>query len=243
VIEYLDEHGWRPHVIFDDESDFYRWQPCVFANHKKGLTLENITAAHVLIIQQALDGVPRAGMRYRKGDCLDAQEIIVAHGCNAMGAMGSGFAKAVITRYPNNLVTYKEHHRTQGLRLGGVVWHDDYDQKLNMARLIANAITQPTYGTPGVQHVDYDAVRTSLTAVGKVAIDNGWDSVALPRIGADLGGGDWDTLTDIIEEVGLDLGIMFVVYILDSGQYTDSTHDYIKKCRTKRDQLGGASFY
>jgi len=141
-------------------------------------------------------------VRYIEGDLFAGQETVVIHGCNAKGAFGSGFAGKVKSRYPDAAKAYYGSHRENGLVLGSVIWAGCGD------RIIGNCITQPTYGRDRKRHISYDALRTCMRTVNLAAsegipgttAENGFGAVAMPMIGADLGGGDWKIISRIIEE-------------------------------------------
>lgn len=124
----------------------------------------------------------------------DAMHLIV-HGCNAQGRMGSGFAKELRERFPEAYNAYNDVYQEKGLKLGDVVYYDDYQ---NLC--IANAITQENYGYDGKKYVSYDAID-------KIFVDmNFWIGhtgmhfhVHFPKIGADLGGGNWNVIKEIID--------------------------------------------
>lgn len=146
---------------------------------------------------------------YQQGDLLEAPETVIAHGCNAQGAMGSGVAKAIRAKYPSVYQTYRAHYENHnlGLKLGDVIWVAQTDGKT-----IANCITQQHYGNDGKRYVDYDAVRLCMKEINGVGRSlqeqkrNWWDEVdtffrfAMPKIGAGLGGGSWDEIAKIVEE-------------------------------------------
>lgn len=124
---------------------------------------------------------------------------IIIHGCNAQGAMGSGFAKEVRSRYPE---LYKEYHDTylkRGLAMGEVVW---YPVTSNL--VIANAITQNKFGYDGKKYVSYDALDDAFKAISimteSVRIEYPVVNLHFPLIGAGLAGGEWSIISTIIEE-------------------------------------------
>jgi O-acetyl-ADP-ribose deacetylase (regulator of RNase III) len=59
-------------------------------------------------------------------------------------------------------------------------------------------MTQEHYGRTGQKYVDYDAVQTCFQRLRRIMKEG--DSVAIPKIGAGLGGGDWKIIEKIIEE-------------------------------------------
>ena len=44
---------------------------------------------------------------YKQGDLTQAEEYIIAHGCNAQGKMGSGVAKAIRREFPQAYSYYR----------------------------------------------------------------------------------------------------------------------------------------
>lgn len=129
-------------------------------------------------------------IQYQKGNIVQAPELFIAHGCNAQGVMGSGVARAIRNKWQSVYTEYADYHRMFGLKLGDVVWVD-VDCKF-----IANCITQQKYGYSGAKFVDYEALRKCMKTVNlRLSSD-----LALPRIGAGLGGGNWEIISAIIED-------------------------------------------
>ena len=153
-------------------------------------------------------------IRYIEGDLLVSNETVIVHGCNAKGAFASGFAAAVRKGHPAAFEAYMASHRAGGLVLGSVVW------ARSGTCVIGNCITQPTFGRDGRRHVSYDALRACMRMVNAAASDgipgsqvsDGFDRVAMPLIGADLGGGDWSVISRILEEELCDVSAS--VYVL-----------------------------
>lgn len=145
---------------------------------------------------------------YKTGDLLDAKEPFIIHGCNAQGVMGSGVAKAIRDKHPKAYDAYREVYKEQGdlLLMGQVVWQwIVLPESSWYTRVIGNAVTQEFFGRDGKRYVDYDAVRTAFQEIYRYLDEMVEDLgegpyVAIPRIGAGLGGGDWDTIAETIEE-------------------------------------------
>ncbi len=131
------------------------------------------------------------------GNVFDAflyPNTVVVHGCNAQGVMGSGVAKVVRNDFPGAYYEYIRHHEEFGLALGEII-----PVPVLPNRWIINAITQEFYGRDGKRYVDYKAVGKAFRSVKVFAQDNGIESVNYPKIGAGLGGGDWNTIAEIID--------------------------------------------
>lgn len=150
-------------------------------------------------------------IKYIKRDLFTTDCDIIAHGCNAKGRMGSGIAVAIKNNFPEAYQGYREEYETEGLTLGKVIW------AISNGKLIANCITQETYGRdPNMCYISYDAIRTCMKALHREAVFQDkfteQKSVAMPKIGAGLGGGNWDEIVNIIEEEFTE--IQPVVYFL-----------------------------
>lgn len=130
---------------------------------------------------------------YKTGDVTDADEKAILHGCNAQGVMGSGVALAIRKKFPKAYSDYVFEHRTDGLKMGAV-YHT-----LTQGVFIFNAITQCRYGVER-RHVDYEALYTALEYTNGLAYALTLKAVAMPRIGAGLGGGNWAIISTMIEE-------------------------------------------
>lgn len=76
-----------------------------------------------------------------------------------------------------------------------------------------NAITQYKYGRAVRRYVSYDAVDDCMH---ELAVTNGitpLGPIAMPKLGAGLGGGDWTVISAIIEHRLRDMEV--TVYTLD----------------------------
>lgn len=134
-------------------------------------------------------------MNYHKGDLLSVDYGIIVHGCNAQGVMGSGVAKAIKEKYPEAFKLYREHcltHSCKPYLLGDVVYCSPKDNLW-----IANAITQVRFGNDGKKYVNYDAVDCCFK---EIAQTRGHLPIHFPKIGAGLGGGDWNVISAIIDK-------------------------------------------
>ena len=145
-------------------------------------------------------------IEYKTGNIVTATELCLVHGCNAQGKMGSGVAKAIRYHFPEAYEEYKKAYDTGGLQLGEVIWAE------SNGKLIANGITQQYYGYDNNRYIDYDAINKVMEAVHREAATEGFD-VAMPLIGAGLGGGSWKQIVGIIEQNFTK--IRPVVYVLD----------------------------
>jgi O-acetyl-ADP-ribose deacetylase (regulator of RNase III) len=145
-------------------------------------------------------------VKYVTGDLFDTDRDIIAHGCNCKGVMGSGVARIVREKYPKAYSAYCEQHEQDGLWLGEIQTVLQYDGKY-----IANCMTQNGFMPRTVCHADYKAIETCMWKLKKFAKEKGL-SIAIPKIGAGLAGGDWNTIEGILNKVFSDYDI--TVYCL-----------------------------
>jgi len=144
---------------------------------------------------------------YLVGDLLESQHRLILHGCNAQGVMGSGVAKQIRKKFPKAFEEYYIAHEKEMLRLGSVIFADCG------SKIIANGITQDYYGRNGERFVDYKAINNVMEEIHNYALKYGIEYVAMPLIGAGLGGGSWGEISSIIEDTLTD--VIPVVYTLD----------------------------
>lgn len=142
-----------------------------------------------------------------KGDLLESEARYIAHGCNAMGVMGSGVALAIKNKWPEGVQSYFD---AEELPMGEI-----FVSETNDAPAIINAITQRRAGADGRRYVSYDAVDKAMRRAAQYARRQGHNSIAIPKIGAGLGGGDWNVIAAILEKIGDDHGVDFDVYVLE----------------------------
>lgn len=138
-------------------------------------------------------------IKYVQGDLFDSGADLIAHGCNCRNGFGSGVAGIMAKKYPKAKHSFHEKYDEDGWKLGDVQFVRVHGQQ----SYVANCATQHAYLPRGVCHVDYDAVRTSMEKVKQFAKDKSL-SVAMPKIGAGLAGGDWSVIEKILEEVFFD---------------------------------------
>lgn len=135
--------------------------------------------------------------RVKYGDMFaEVDKGFIVHGCNAQGVMGSGVARIIKDRYRK---AYEVYAGQAPYYILGEVIPVQVTEELT----IINAITQNLYGVNQV-HADYDAIRQAMKGSLHVAtsrIFDGPQELHMPFIGAGLGGGDPDTIIEIMREV------------------------------------------
>lgn len=133
-------------------------------------------------------------IEYRKGDLFSTDVKTIVHGCNAQGVMGSGVAKIVRDDFPKAYDRYVNEYKLHNhLALGSIIVVP-CDEKI-----IVNAITQEYFGRDGERYVSYDAVDDVMKKLNTFNDVYGTTEIAMPQIGAGLGGGSWEVIAAIIE--------------------------------------------
>lgn len=143
---------------------------------------------------------------YKRGKIEEAIETHIVHGCNCVGVWGAGVAKALRSAFP-------EAHEADRALSGVITPLERLGTHTSCAvrgKVIHNAYTQLRYGS-GHRDLDYNALIDSIVGICKT-LEKG-TPVAVPRIGAGLGGGDWDIIWPILNAISNKYQIPFVVYI------------------------------
>jgi len=124
---------------------------------------------------------------------------IIAHICNNKNRWGAGFVLALSAKwgYPEQF-----YRARQTYPLGDVdvlsVDQDDDGNVLYVANMIAQHDIKPDLdGNPPIR---YDALRTALSKVNKIAMEKN-ATIHAPRFGSGLSGGNWEIIEEIIKEV------------------------------------------
>lgn len=117
-----------------------------------------------------------------------------AHGCNCAGAMGKGIALQFKNKYPK---MYSEYHTLckEGLFKPGDVFDYNYG-----GGHIYNLGTQTSWRTKA--RLDY--IENAIDRMLELAALDSVTKIALPAIGAGLGGLNWDDVKEILNSKSAD---------------------------------------
>jgi len=133
---------------------------------------------------------------------------IILHGCNCFCKMGSGVAKQIVETYPLALHADLETKVGDYNKLGNFTIISSKTKKYSSKIIhIINCYIQYNYGRQNKRYVDYDALRLCLR---KVNFKFPNKHIGMPKIGAGLGGGDWNIIKNIIEEELKDMRVTIV---------------------------------
>lgn len=136
-----------------------------------------------------------------KGDVFKAKEDILIHGCNCFCTWGKGVAKTMLKSYPKafeqDFLTRRGSKDKLGTFTSWTGTHYYYDQEITIVNLYSQWDLW-TWKDPKNIYADYDAIAEGLVQVRDTYPNK---SIAMPRIGAGLAGGDWNIIKKIIEMV------------------------------------------
>lgn len=135
---------------------------------------------------------------YLKGDATKPKGIgnkIITHVCNDIGGWGAGFVLALSKKW----ITPEKMYRSiaiESLKLG-MVQYVSVENNIIVANIIGqHGIYYDNDGNPPVR---YEAIKTALKDVNKVALKTN-STIHAPRFGSGLSGGEWNKIEDIINE-------------------------------------------
>ena len=134
-------------------------------------------------------------IKYIDGDLVKEAELfdVIAHCCNCFCTMGAGIAPQIKAKFPEAYLVDCTTERGDESKLGTITFTED------TTPIVVNLYGQYDYTgrRHGEMDLDYDALRSALRAMKE---EFSGLLFGLPKIGAGLAGGDWDTIEAIIEE-------------------------------------------
>lgn len=137
---------------------------------------------------------------HKTGDLFSTTAPVIAHGVNCRGAFGAGIACQMAKLYPSVKETYLSDPKK---------WQLGTIQYCPIGRLtIANCFTQNRYGREG-KYANYAAIASCFF---KLLKGHSYD-IAMPRIGAGLGGGDWRIIEELLGDAVAMAGYEGNVYV------------------------------
>lgn len=151
--------------------------------------------------------------KYIKGDITKTELNYIVHGVNCQNVMGSGVAKALFDEWFQVKAEYHifvtDMMQFANLKpedlLGGYhyVFTEDIES-FKETPVVINAFTQLNYGYDKTRHVNYEAVSKVFSRLNE---ELSGKTIAIPKIGCGLAGGDWEIVRRIIDEVTPDIEI------------------------------------
>lgn len=158
-----------------------------------------------------------------RGNILDTDCKLIAHGVNCQNKMGSGVAKALYEKWPIIKVMYHDYFEEfdageSGEKFLGKIDCVSIDRNTgktsrNYNLVLVNCFTQQNYGYDGALYLDYKALENCLKELKELCKYYQITEIAMPKIGCGLAGGDWEEVRKIIDNCLPDLTVK--VYSLE----------------------------
>ncbi len=141
-------------------------------------------------------------------EATDPAAVGVGHGVNLQGSMGGGIAVLFDRRFDGLAQAYAQACRSGALRLGGALPFLTAE-----GRLVYSCASQVRPGADA----RLDALAGSVTAALTHAASVGLQTLMIPRIGAGIGGLDWQKVSAALDVVAADSPVRLQVVTLPSG--------------------------
>lgn len=141
-------------------------------------------------------------IKHIKCDIFESGADIICHQVNCQGAMNSGIAKQVRDKYPEVYESYSWYCKQSNELLGKAYPTYIHPRHNTKTKIICNLFAQENYGYDGKCYTNYDALKSCLM---EVASYPGYKTIAIPYLmSCHRGGGDWNVVYKMIEEVFAD---------------------------------------
>lgn len=150
-------------------------------------------------------------MKYVKGDLVQLADVgefdVIIHGCNCFNTMNSGVAKAIRSKFPETYTADCKTAKGDKNKLGRFTYVTT-DTSADTNLTIYNAYTQYNYGVDTGPHFNMEAFVRAMISIRNGLFEN--VRIGIPKIGAGLAGGNWDEISQALEEifVGFDLTVV-----------------------------------
>lgn len=151
-------------------------------------------------------------IKHIKCDIFESGADVICHQVNCQGVMGSGIAKQVRERYPWVYAHYRDLclEETPDELLG--VIEEVY---INETQKIINIFGQKNFGNDNNRYTSYPALKQGFESI------KDWHknkTIAIPyKIGCARGGGDWNIVYKMIEEIFADYDGEVIICECDKG--------------------------
>lgn len=150
----------------------------------------------------------KSTIKHIDGDLVrDAEQYdVILHGCNCFNTMGAGIALQMKTKFP------KAYEVDCATKAGDINKLGTITKTTDTNPIIVNCYSQYDFRGRriGSMDLDYNALKSALGLVKKEFTGK---KIGMPRIGAQLAGGDWNIIIRIIEEIFEGEDVTIVTYL------------------------------
>lgn len=153
-------------------------------------------------------------IKYITGDATNPTmpgNKIIVHICNDIGGWGKGFVLAISKRWPQPEASYRAWYKSGEMFSLGEIQLIQVTNDIWVANMIAqHGVNKSPDGLPPIR---YEALENALSKIAMEA-QHKEASVHMPKIGAGLAGGKWETIERIISKQLSEKNIAVTVYEL-----------------------------
>lgn len=150
-------------------------------------------------------------IKFIDGDLMTSCDNVIAHQTNCHGIMGSGVAKQIKETFPAVFDEYRIRCYSQRT-IGNALGECQLVETAN-GMYVANIFGQCDYGNDGKRYTDYAALKSAFISLRKQMRELNLHTLSLPYLmGCGLGGGNWDSVLHIINDVFKDTDVVITIY-------------------------------
>jgi O-acetyl-ADP-ribose deacetylase (regulator of RNase III) len=133
-------------------------------------------------------------IKYIVGNILDSPSPVLVNPVNTVGVMGKGLALQFKTAYPNNFYAYSQACKAGVIGIGKLFVFPNIDI-FSGSKLIINFPTKKDWRKPS----EYRYIEEGLDDLMRIIDERGIKEIAIPPLGAGLGGLEWGRVKQLIE--------------------------------------------
>lgn len=148
-------------------------------------------------------------IREVEGDLFTSDLDALAHGCNCVGAMGGGIAVEFKRNWPTMYAEYRRRCLTAEFNLGDVYTYTEPSHGHGSVTIF-NLATQILPGANANLYAIRLAVYTALEEAKALGIT----AIGIPRIGAGIGGLDWEEVKVMLHDAADNHAVDLIIYTL-----------------------------
>jgi O-acetyl-ADP-ribose deacetylase (regulator of RNase III) len=157
-------------------------------------------------------------VHYIEGDVLTAVSGAIAHVCNNRGGWGKGFSGNLSAKYPQVEEAYSYWFAKGYKSLGTII-----PQQPVKGLYVFNMIAQDGHKSANnPTPLDYTALRICLNKVLDRCLQIGITQLHMPYIGTGLGGGNWNVIAEMLEEVFASGDVHVYIYAYETPEERDA---------------------
>ena len=153
----------------------------------------------------------------------EAENRLIVHCCNTLGAWGAGFVVPLGRRYPKAKDGYKKFIvENKGISMLGEVNEVKVADNIYVENLMGQSFLYKKAN--GEIPCNYIAIETGFLKIMENWSNKGNFSIHMPRIGCGLAGGDWKTIENIIQRTFVDIANVDV-YVYDLKKQNNTEYE------------------